>query len=48
MAFTIEPGIYLEHDFGVRIEDVVLINDKGETEILNQFTKDMIIINKTT
>lgn len=48
MAFTIEPGIYIEHNFGVRIEDVVLINDKGETEILNQFTKDMIIINKTT
>lgn len=44
MAFTIEPGIYLAGDFGVRIEDVVLINDKGETEILNNFTKDMIVI----
>lgn len=44
MAFTIEPGIYLGGSFGVRIEDVVLINEKGETEILNNFTKDMIII----
>ena len=39
MAFTIEPGIYIEHNFGVRIEDVVLINDKGETEILISLLK---------
>ncbi|MDR2425730.1 MAG: aminopeptidase P family protein [Endomicrobium sp.] len=29
MAVTIEPGIYLNDDFGVRIEDTVLITDKG-------------------
>ncbi|MBO6150919.1 MAG: aminopeptidase P family protein [Clostridium sp.] len=43
-AFSIEPGIYLAGDFGVRIEDIVIINEKGEREILNKTTKDMIIL----
>lgn len=30
MVFTIEPGIYLEGDFGVRIEDTVLCSKKGK------------------
>ena len=29
MIFTIEPGIYLEGNLGVRIEDVVLVTDDG-------------------
>lgn len=33
MVFTIEPGIYLPGDFGVRIEDVVVIKN-GRAEIL--------------
>ncbi len=43
MAFTIEPGIYLDGKFGVRIEDVLLITDKG-TEVLHKTTKDIIIL----
>lgn len=39
MVFTIEPGIYLENKGGVRIEDLVFINKKGELEILTCFTK---------
>ena len=30
MIITIEPGIYLEGEFGVRIEDTVLVNGKGK------------------
>jgi Xaa-Pro aminopeptidase len=29
MVFTIEPGIYLENEFGVRWEDMVLVTDDG-------------------
>jgi Xaa-Pro aminopeptidase len=29
MVFTIEPGIYLPHKFGIRIEDVVAVTKKG-------------------
>jgi len=30
MIITIEPGIYLEDQFGVRVEDMVLVGKKGE------------------
>lgn len=34
MIFSIEPGIYLEGRFGVRVEDLVLVTDTG-CEVLN-------------
>ncbi|KAF7935627.1 hypothetical protein BELL_0348g00040 [Botrytis elliptica] len=34
MAFTLEPGIYLEEKFGVRHEDVFVVRDNGEADIL--------------
>lgn len=43
MVFTIEPGIYLENKFGVRIEDTVVLED-GKVRSLNKVTKDIIII----
>lgn len=36
MVFSIEPGIYLENEFGVRIEDVVIVTDEG-CEILSEY-----------
>ena len=41
MIFSIEPGIYLEGEFGIRIEDLVLVTEDG-VEVLNQFTKELI------
>lgn len=43
MIFSIEPGIYLDDAFGVRIEDLVLVTDSG-CEVLNHFSKVMAII----
>lgn len=44
MAFSIEPGIYIGGDFGIRIEDVVIVNESGEREILNRSSKELIIL----
>ena len=43
MIFSIEPGIYLPGEFGVRIEDLVLVTKDG-CEILNHYSKDIQII----
>ncbi len=41
MVFTIEPGIYLEGEFGIRIEDdVAVINGRGER--LTKTSRDLI------
>jgi len=29
MALTVEPGIYIEREFGIRIEDTILIKENG-------------------
>lgn len=34
MTFTSEPGIYLVDEFGVRVEDVLLVNGEDEEPIL--------------
>jgi len=33
MVFTIEPGIYIPNEFGIRIEDIVVMQ-KGRAQIL--------------
>lgn len=43
MAVTVEPGIYIENKFGVRIEDSIIVNN-GKPEVLNRFTKDLLIL----
>ena len=40
---SVEPGIYLPGDAGVRIEDLVLVTDEG-SERLTQFTKELITV----
>ena len=44
MAFTVEPGIYLENSFGVRTEDIVIITENGNDNITAQ-THQMIELN---
>lgn len=43
MIFSVEPGIYLEGEFGVRIEDLVLVTDTG-CEVLNYYPKDLQVL----
>jgi len=43
MIFSIEPGIYIPNQFGVRIEDLVLVTEDG-VEVLNDYTKEMQIL----
>jgi Xaa-Pro aminopeptidase len=40
---SVEPGIYLPEDAGVRIEDLVLVTDDGR-ERLTQHTKELIAV----
>lgn len=42
-VFSIEPGIYLTGNFGVRIEDLVIATEDG-CELLNHTSKDLQII----
>ena len=43
MIFSIEPGIYLTDDTGVRVEDLVLVTEDG-CEVLNHYPKELQII----
>jgi Xaa-Pro aminopeptidase len=43
MTLTVEPGIYLPGEFGVRIEDLVIIREDG-VEILTRTPKTASIM----
>ncbi len=43
MTHSVEPGIYLEGKFGIRIEDLVCVRDE-EPEILTYMSRDLFII----
>ena len=41
MFFSIEPGIYLPGEFGIRIEDLICVTHEG-CKVLNEFSKNLI------
>lgn len=42
MAITVEPGIYINNKFGIRIEDSLIVKDQAV--IMHKFTKDLVTI----
>lgn len=43
IVMTVEPGIYLEHDFGVRIEDMGVVTDIG-FENFTKASRELMIV----
>ncbi len=43
MVVTVEPGIYLPEEFGVRIEDLVLVTDRGVRRLSHSPRKLMML-----
>jgi Xaa-Pro aminopeptidase len=43
MAFSVEPGIYLEGRYGARIEDIVVCGADGPVP-LNELTRDLLVV----
>lgn len=43
MVFSIEPGIYIEGEVGIRIEDLVLVTKDG-CEVLTNYPKELQVI----
>lgn len=43
MIFSIEPGIYLPGEVGVRIEDLVLVTEEG-CDVLNHYPKELTLL----
>ncbi len=45
-VFTIEPGVYIEDEFGIRIEDTVYLDrEENRIVVLSRITKELIILN---
>jgi len=43
MAFSVEPGIYLPGEFGIRIEDIVVCGEAGRDD-LNEAARDLVVV----
>jgi Xaa-Pro aminopeptidase len=43
MAFSVEPGIYLEGRYGARIEDIVVCREDGPM-VLNEVCRDLLVV----
>ena len=43
MVITVEPGVYLEGDFGLRIEDLLVVQKDGYRD-LTASKKELILL----
>ena len=43
MAFSVEPGIYLPGEFGVRIEDIVVVGEDGPA-VMNTAPTELTVV----
>jgi Xaa-Pro aminopeptidase len=43
MAFSVEPGFYLEGRHGARIEDIVVVGPDGAVS-LNVVDRDLVVV----
>lgn len=43
MVFSVEPGVYLQGKFGVRIEDIVMVTENGECHCFTGLERELII-----
>jgi Xaa-Pro aminopeptidase len=43
-AFSVEPGIYAAGQFGMRLEDIVIITDDGSSESLNTVSHELTVV----
>ena len=43
MVFSVEPGVYMEGKYGIRIEDLVLLKEKG-IELLSRSPKKLTVL----
>jgi Xaa-Pro aminopeptidase len=43
MAFSVEPGIYLDGRYGARIEDIVVCGPGGP-DVLNRTSRDLRLV----
>ena len=43
MVFSIEPGLYLPGEIGIRIEDIVVLEDAGP-RLLTQAPREGVVI----
>jgi Xaa-Pro aminopeptidase len=45
-AFSVEPGIYLPGRFGMRLEDIVVIDDDGAPDPLNRVDHSLVVVDR--
>ena len=43
MVFTVEPGVYVENEFGIRIESLLTI-ENGKLTVIDRSDKEIYIV----